>query len=168
MPWRLVISKDGLLVTLRKALRDSSRPQTREDTFPPGLGSVFTDLLVAELAVASYKLEAACHIGNTYDRMKKEVRCISVFRARCCSCHTPPVCKYRRRVQCDQVAQFNLLHEQNAFHWAELIQLSNALVASKEFMLEDQVAEMLADRSKRTSEALRAALTRREIMVWSR
>jgi len=121
VPWRVVIAKDGLLVTLRKALRDSSRPNTRKDLLTPGLGNVFTDMLVAELANASYKLTAACRNGNTYDRMKKEV------------------------------GLFNLLHEQNAFHWAELIELSNALVASKEFMLEDQVAETLADRSKRTS-----------------
>ena len=76
--------------------------------------------------------------------------------------------KYRRACACEQVGLFNLLHEQNAFHWAELIELSNALVASKEFMLEDQVAETLADRSKRTSEELKAALARREQMVWSR
>jgi hypothetical protein len=85
VPWRVVIAKDGLLVTLRKALRDSSRPNTRKDLLTPGLGNVFTDMLVAELANASYKLTAACRNGNTYDRMKKEVRSISVCRARCCS-----------------------------------------------------------------------------------
>jgi hypothetical protein len=97
VPWRVVIAKEGLLVTLRKALRDSSRPQTQKDIFPPGLGNVFTDLLVAELAIASYKLTAACRNGTTYDRMKNQVRIISVCRARCCSCHIPPVCKYRRQ-----------------------------------------------------------------------
>jgi dihydroneopterin aldolase len=61
-----------------------------------------------------------------------------------------------------------LLHEQNAFHWAELIELSNALVGCKKFMLQDQVAETLADRSKRASEALQAALIRRDKMVWPR
>jgi hypothetical protein len=71
-----------------------------------------------------------------------------------------------------QVIAFNILHEENACTWAEIIDLTNQLVEITRgngcMTLVDADNDMLADRSARTADALTAALTRRDHMVLTR
>jgi hypothetical protein len=74
-----MLTKEGVESTVRRALRDNTRPKTLRIPIPQELGLILMQSLITELANASYKIVAACRNGTTYDRMKKEVRCLPPF-----------------------------------------------------------------------------------------